>query len=301
MKEGEPTGEAKNIKDATRPLQALYAMHPVAEFGPAAVKAVRQQMIDAKLSRTVINARINRIRRAFKWGVENELVPPAVLHALQAVAALRAGRSGAKETGPVRPVPEAHVAAVLQFATPQVRAMIELQQLTGMRPNEVTAIRLADIDRTKKLWAYRPARHKTEHHGIERVIYLGPKAQAVLAPFLDRPQDAYLFSPKDAVRHTRERLARNGNRKKRRINPKRVAGSRYTRRSYYRAIARACEKAGIEAWGPNRLRHSAATYLRKQYGIEAARVVLGHTSSVTTEIYAELDRSRAADIMAEVG
>ena len=72
--------------------------------------------------------------------------------ALQAVAALRAGRTEARETGPVRPVSEECVNAILPHVTPQVRAMIELQQLTGMRPNEVTAIRPMDIDRSQATW-----------------------------------------------------------------------------------------------------------------------------------------------------
>ncbi len=54
-------------------------------------------------------------------------------------------------------------------------------------------------------------------------------------------------------------------------------------------------------WSPNQLRHNAATFLRKEFGIEAARVVLGHASSAVTEVYAELDLNRAADIMAQVG
>lgn len=302
VKDGQPTGEAKNIKDATRLVQALYGMTPVAEFGPMALKAVRQKMIEAKLSRRVINFRVNRIRRVFKWGVENQLVAPQILHALQAVAAIRAGRTEARETGPVRPVPEESVSAILPFVTPQVRAMIELQQLTGMRPNEVTAMRPVDIDRSQATWIYRPARHKTEHHGIERLIYLGPRAQTIITPYLLRPADAYLFSPKDAVKQSRDRLRRGNNPpKKRRPSPKRIPGDRYTRRSYYSGIKRGCEKAGIEVWGPNRLRHSAATFLRRRYGIEAARVVLGHRSSAVTEVYAELDRTRAAEIMAEVG
>ncbi len=277
-------------------------MLPVAEFGPMALKAVRQKLIEAKLSRRVINLRVNRIRRVFKWGVENQLVAPQVLHALQAVAALRAGRTEARETGLVRPVPEESVKATLNHVTPQVRSMIELQQLTGMRPNEVTAMRPIDINRNQPTWIYRPARHKTEHHGIERLVYLGPRAQAIITPYLLRPAEAYLFSPKDAVRQSRDRLRKPGNRsKKRRPSPKRIPGDRYTRRSYYSAILRACKKAGIEVWGPNRLRHSTATYLRKRFGIEAARVVLGHRSSTVTEVYAELDRTKAADIMAEVG
>lgn len=295
LKDGKPTGETANVKHATRPLQQLYGMLPVAEFGPAALKAVRQTMIEARLSRRVVNGRINRIRRVFKWGVENELVPATILHALQAVSALRAGRSEARETGPVRPVPETSVSAILQLVTPQVRAMIELQQLTGMRPNEVTVMRPIDIDRTQRTWTYCPARHKTQHHGIERAIHLGPKAQAILKPYLKRPAHAYLFSPKDAVKNLRDRLRLGNNPpKKRRLHPKRVAGHRYTRRSYYSAIARACEKAGIEIWGPNRLRHSAATFLRKRYGIEAARVVLGHWLSAAYAEFPEAIMTRVS-------
>ena len=54
-------------------------------------------------------------------------------------------------------------------------------------------------------------------------------------------------------------------------------------------------------WSPNRLRHNAATFLRKEFGIKAARVVLGQSSSAVTEVFAELDLTKAADIMARVG
>ena len=38
---------------------------------------------------------------------------------------------------PVKPVPEAYIRAGLPLVTRQVRAMIQLQELTGMRPGEV--------------------------------------------------------------------------------------------------------------------------------------------------------------------
>ena len=92
---------------------------------------------------------------------------------------------------------------------------------------------------------------------------------------------------------------------------------RYTRRSYAVAIARACGRAfpppshldeeekrqwrKQHRWSPNQLRHTTATMLRREFGIETARVVLGHTSSAVTEIYAALDESRAAEAMEKVG
>ena len=54
-------------------------------------------------------------------------------------------------------------------------------------------------------------------------------------------------------------------------------------------------------WHPHQLRHNAATRLRKEFGIEAARVVLGHSSAAVTEVYAEIDTLKAAEIMVQVG
>jgi len=96
VKNGRPTGEVTNIKHAMEPLANLYGRISIAQFGPAHLKAVRQRMIEADLSRKVVNARINRLRRVFKWGVENELVEPPVLLALQAVAPLKNGRAPRK-------------------------------------------------------------------------------------------------------------------------------------------------------------------------------------------------------------
>ena len=77
--------------------------------------------------------------------------------------------------------------------------------------------------------------------------------------------------------------------------------NRYTTKTYQHAVYKACRRAGVPSWGPNRLRHNAATSLREQFGIEVARVILGHTSAAMTEVYAEMDRAKAADIMWQVG
>lgn len=54
-------------------------------------------------------------------------------------------------------------------------------------------------------------------------------------------------------------------------------------------------------WHPHQLRHSAATRLRKDFGLEAAQVILGHRSLSVTEIYAEKNIEAAQRIMAQVG
>ena len=307
VKNGRQTGEATNIQDALRPVMKLYSKLSVTEFGPRALKTVREAMVMGGLARKCVNGRVNRIRRMFRWGVAEELVAPTVLQALQAVAPLKKGRSAARETAPVRPVPDEHIEAVLATVTSTIRAMIEVQRLTGMRPGELVMMRPCDIDQSGRIWTYQPASHKTEHHEIDRQIFLGPKAQMLLQPFMRRDAQSYLFNPHETIlerrKEQRMRSKKPGVRERRSYSLRslRRCQEHYTTDTYYRAIARACERAGIPVWGPNRLRHNAATLLRKQFGIEAARVILGHTSSAMTEVYAELDRAKAADIMARVG
>src|SRR5262249_8649884 len=88
---------------------------------------------------------------------------------------------------PCRPPPQ---------LTPPVRAMVQLQRLTGMRPGEVIRMTTGAIDRAGELWVYRPGRHKTDYLGRGRSIYLGPKAQEILRPLLKADPDAPLFSPR---------------------------------------------------------------------------------------------------------
>ena len=138
---------------------------------------------------------------------------------------------------------------------------------------------------------------------------MGPHAQEVLQPWLKSDLYGYLFSPREARAwyfaqraETRKTPVPPSQRKRQpKKNPKCVPGDCYTTHSYDRAIERACERAGVPGWAPNRLRHSAATRIRAAYGIEAARIILGHSSAVTSEIYAEIDREKARDIMGKIG
>jgi site-specific recombinase XerC len=57
----------------------------------------------------------------------------------------------------------------------------------------------------------------------------------------------------------------------------------------------------VPVWSPNQLRHNAATRIRAEFGIEAARVILGHASVATSEIYAEADKDKAKQIIGKLG
>lgn len=339
-KNGEPTNEVKSIKLAIRVVRELYARTPAAEFGPLKLQAVQHEMIRRGLSRKNINKQISRIVRCFTWAVSQQLVPKDTAYALKAVPGLAKGRCDAKETAPVLPVDDATVHATIDHLPPIVANMVMLQRFTGCRPEEICLIRPCDVDTSGSVWAYRPESHKTEHHGRERVVFIGPRGQEILRPYLLRSTGTYCFSPAEGEgkrrvdAHDRRRTPITcGNRPgtNRATTPCRKPGHRYTPTSYRRAIHRACELAfgmplelrrspkaetpeqktnRIQAakdwrkkhcWSPNRLRHSAATEIRKRFGVEAAQVTLGHAKADISQVYAERDLAKAAEVMALVG
>jgi integrase len=339
VKDGAPTSEQDTIRQALRFVRQLYGHSPATEFGPLALKAVRQAMVRHPVTRKVkvtdpetgqvrrvvkvichglarrfINKQVGRIKRMFAWGVEEELVPAAVHQALLRVKGLAKGRGGAREKPRVKPVPRALVDATLPHLPPVVRVMVEVQYLCGGRPQDVLGMRACDIDMTGAIWEYQPARHKTQHHADddspdrERIVFLGPKAQTLLNPFLTLNLTDYLFSPK---RSESERCADRRQRRRsklwpshaRRLRSRYRAGwsDHYDTAAYRRAITRACQKAGVPVWTPNQLRHARATEIRKHYGLEASQAVLGHRELGVTQVYAEVDREAARRVMAEVG
>lgn len=282
------------------------------------------------LCRKIINQRIDHIKRVFKWAVSEELVPPSVYESLKAVAGLRRGHPGTCERAKVKPVPQEHVQAVLPFLLPQVAAMVQLQPLMGARPTEICLIRGRNLDRSGPVWWYKidpndVARdgqplnlHKTAYQenpdgsAVVKRLPLGPKAQAILKPWLRENPDEYLFQPKEA-RHTKYEDRRKARQtplwrshllhlaRKKKAKPKRVPRERYDRHSYARSIARACKLAGVPHWHPHQLKHVCGTDVRKKFGLEASRAYMGHTKLSTAEIYAEMDLELVQQIALEIG
>jgi integrase len=300
--------EQDKIKLSVRPLKQLYGRQPARSFDVLALEAVRDEMIKT-LARTTANIRIGVIKRLFKWAASKKLVPAAVALELRMLAGLKRGRCNARETEPVKPVDLSLVEATLPHLNRQLRTLVSLQRITGARSGELVIMRPCDIDRSQSPWIYRPHKHKNLYRGHSREIYLGPQAQALIEPFLDRPAESYMFSPREAVAEFR--AARKAARKckvypweanrKRKANPKRRAGLRYTVDRYRKAIIKTCEKKKLTPWHPHQLRHTVATEIRRKYGIETARIILGHKSLQATEIYAEGNRDAAKKVMGEIG
>lgn len=303
------TKESEHFRRAIQAISELYATLPAAEFGAVEFKACITWLNDGSRSRSFINAQAKRLRRMVKWGVSEKLVPVTVHQELECVALLKRGKSQARETEPVKPVPAGVVEKTIAAMPPVVADMVRLQLLLGCRPGELCKLRPKHVDRSAgEVWEIRLSEHKTAHHGHERTIYVGPKAQAILAKYLLRDQDTPCFSPAEA---DRQRYKGKPGR--------RTAGDEYDTSSYGKAIAYGCRRAfpppkeirsdakAVKAWhvahrwSPNQLRHSRATEVRKLYGLEAAASVLGHSEVGVTQIYAEQDRERAVQVAREVG
>ena len=248
-KQGEPTGTFDAMKPILRELLEHYGDIDVRDFGPLSLKRIQQLGIEAGHSRRYINDNTNRIRQVFRWGVSEELIDESIHRALQTVANLKPGKSDARETEPVGPVPDEIVEETIVSLTPIVRDMVKFQRLTGARPGEVCRLKPREIVRAGEIWIFQPHRHKTEHLNKTRIIPVGPKAQACIQPYLDRDSDEYCFRPAEAVEahHAARHKARKtppgqGNCRKRTQRSRRKLNTHYSTDSYRKAIQRACER-----------------------------------------------------------
>lgn len=200
--DGKEASALVEAKLTIRAIRELYGDIPAVEFGPLKLRAVQQGWVASEktnLSRAECNKRLGIAKRIFKWAVSEELIPASVFHAISTVSGLQRGRTTAYDPEPIGPVEDTIVDATLPFLNRHLRALIEVQRLTGMRPGEATRLRMCEIDTSGDVWLYRPKRHKNANRGHSRVIAIGKRAQAVINEFLTKDVAEYLFSPQKAV------------------------------------------------------------------------------------------------------
>jgi integrase len=303
VKRGEPTTEVRLMQTALKPLGDRHGARRVDEISVPQVIQARDAWRAKGICRRKINQHVGRIKRVWRWGLERGLVPADNFQSISSISGLRPGE--AYDPPRVVPISKDRVLAIKGKVTPPIWAMIRLQWLTGMRPGEVLTMRWCDINLEGRVWEYRPQSHKTEHHGAERVVYLGPRSQRLLKRWKCAPTE-YIFSPVAGRNAFAGRGSVRGKVTRHRLR------ECYTTIGYSSAIRRACRKVwpapdGLTKqqirdwhkahhWNPNRLRHAAATRIRARHGIEQARVLLGHRAMATTEIYAERDQRQARRI-----
>ena len=326
---GTITKHGEQMREALRMLRVEAGDIPAVDFGPKLLRTVRTSMADTgRFCRPMVNKNVRHIVNAFKWAVSEELVPVRVYEALRTLEPIKAGEvPELREYKVVQAVPDATVDATLPHLSTPLRGLVELMRLTGARCGELCALRPLDIDTTGGVWRAELKHHKTAHRAKARTLRFGPRAQNVLAPFLTRDLNKPLFSPAETVAEVREkrRAARTTPRScgntigtNRSDKPRRQPGEQYTTHAVGKAIERACKAAfpapegttgkalkrwhDDHGWTAHQLRHSAATAIRKAGGIEAAAVVLGHSSAVLTDAtYAERDDAAAVNVLRKIG
>lgn len=301
VKNGKVTDEYACLKSAVRDLNALYgetSVNPVLSsngrplvgqegFGPIQLKAVRELMIQPrpkkigrtnktiqiKWTRRYINQSINRIRRMFRWGVEQDIVDPNVLLKLEAVAPLTAGRTTAKEHVPRSSVPVESLEKVKGKVPQRTSDLIDLWSLTGARPGELVKLtgEMIDKDTYKEddVWVAEIKDHKMAHKGSERIIVFGPKSKLILSRYIVADPAKRLFP----------------------IN----------RATASDAMKKACNQLGIPVFTAHWLRHTAGTRIRDDFGLDESQATLGHAHANTTEIYSKVQLKKAIQVARDAG
>ena len=310
VKNGKPTVEPGNIRLALRPLRQLYGHTPAREFGPLALKAVRQAMIDAGLCR-IGDQQAGRPDRpgvqVGRRGGDGPAVRPSGPPDGPGPPPGPVRRS--RESEPVKPVPEAFVDAIRPHVSRQVWAMVELQRLTGMRPGEVCSMRTSDLDTlgpglgSTRPRATRPSITAGSGH-LSRPA--GPSRPPAVAPGrLSLPVLARRRRwPSGGAEHAaaRKTPVQPSQQNRAKAAPRKVPGTRYTVESYRRAIANALQAGPASRAG---IRTSSATTRRPGSARSSAWTSPGPSSAirspVVTEVYAELDGAKAAEAMGRVG
>jgi integrase len=291
---------------------------PAAAFRARMLQTVRTRMLAATdrrteggrpLSRRYVNKLVKQLVAAWTWAASGELVPAETALSLRTVRAVRLGKGG-REIPRVPAVEPWAVEATLPHLHPTVRAMVELQLLAGLRPGELCALRRRDVSTDPRelvplpgtgrsiaalkcgqtaVWLAVPGSHKTLGRGKPRAACLGPQAQAVVRPLLDRPPAALLFSPAKAP------------------------GKSFTTQSYGKCVAAAVWRANrgrcradppepmVPDWRPNQLRHRAATEASEATDRSHAAAFLGHAGVDVIDVYLEQELRKAATVAAKIG
>jgi integrase len=280
-KAGRDTDEKHCLRAAFRVLAGEFRDRPTADFGIDEMDHLRKCMVGKGWAERTVKSHLQRVRSLFEWGKDHKLVPESVRLVRRKGLASRVKHRG-RVNPPRKPPDPFAVGAVQLVACAPVRAMIWLQVLNGMRPGGVCSVRPRDVDRSRSVWVYAEPPDLAAKTGGER-HWLGPRAQAVLGPWLDAAP-----SPDTRVFRTTLRPGAN-----------RTGG--FTVDYYRHYVATLCETLGVEHWSPHQLRTLHAVRVEDLYGREAAQKRLGHTNPETTAIYTQSAIGILEKIAREIG
>lgn len=282
------------------------------EIGPDGklVYVTREVTSSKPRKRTGANIVLKRLRVIWSWAIEEELIPASCLVSWKVVKSKRARPGIEEEEDEILPVSDEDLRATLEHLPRVVAAMVRLARRTAMRPGELCAMTMGQINRTDPAcWWYHPGQHKTKWRGRGRGIPLGKPEQEILLPYFRADPGKPLFSPQErmeelwAERAASRKTKRTPSELAKARNPqsKRRPGQAYTVTGLIKCIKVACEKAGVPHWSTNQLRKAAADEILNTMSIDHAMALLGHTHpEITKRIYAVRDRAKARQAIGQV-
>ena len=292
-------GSFKDHERAGTLLREMFGRLTVKEFGVPQFEQLIECMIGRGWALRTINVRIGVVKVIFRYALKHDEIDGNQFHRLDSgVDKIRSDDRRVKPAKKIPPVPVDVVERTLPYLTPMVRDIVQVQLLAGMRAAEACRMRFDELSWSDSgALRYRPVKHKNANRGKNRKITLGPKAQAILATYGVTPEviesgelpREYVFDPRDTDRRKSE-FSKPRFRKK--AKPC-FSSVRYTieiKAGVDRAIATGAIMES-ERWKSNMLRHRALTDTRRDYGLDAAQVMGGHSDAKTTQRYAEPDDS----------
>lgn len=324
--DGSPTGEANNQRSVLgRFLRRFGEGSGIETITRSEVRAWRNELAEEGLTRTYINRCLRYAQAVFVWMDEEELLTPDQYTAVEAafrLPKLKPGRSKARESAPVEPVSDEILEAYVRVLPPVPKCVVQLLRLTGARIGELLSLRHGDItpddDNPNLYWAI-PTHHKSAHHGVShrRWIPLSPKCFDILdreglwRPLLPaEPLFPSQLRPGRAVRRDSvytaiKRAAETafpppGDLARRQLPAAKGSGTRKETDAELAARLSPEQLDQRRRWikghcfHPHQIRHTVATKIRDHGSLDEGAALLGHKHISTTEIYAKLDRRKAA-------
>ena len=303
----------------------LHAFTLVADFSARNLRAWQSYLCvlkndrgELRLGRDTIRRCIKMVRQCFAWGVVEGKIDQ--LHAASLLLVESPAKGKVKEEKKRASIDKAIADRAVLFLSPPLRSVVQLLWLTTARPSEILGLRVGSIQRSgsfllrggarldlegEGVWGAELVAHKTAEKGFERVLFFGPRAQAILAPYLNG--SGYLFQPQAGRAYQLAEQARiltttgGGNKKPKVETPTRQAGEFYSSDALQKAVKKACDRADIPQWSPYQIRHTASAAIQDSNGLEAASVYLGHRPRGVTGVYVGANLRLAAKVAREVG
>ncbi len=267
-----------------------------------------------KLSRDTIRQCVKYVRKCFAWGVVEGKVGHDHAGGLLLVEAPTKGK--VKEKQKRQSISRETSDKIAPYLSPPLQTAVELLWLTTARPFEVLGLRVEEIRRsgtillrsgasldleTEGVWAAVLEEHKTADKGFERVLFFGPRSQALLTPYLS--SSGYLFKPFEGrafqLAALAQKLSTTGKGSKKPVKGdagERRPGQFYTSHALAKAVEKACKRAKVAHFSPYSIRHSASATVRDAHGKEAASVFMGHKPKDVTDGYVGTDLKLAAKV-----